>query len=214
MKDSRIRYPALSCKIAESGSESGFTITEFLVSALLLLVVSAPIFGMLAEIQRAAGYQTEVQAVLNNSRIAMQTLERHIRQAGNDPLGCGLTGISVISPTEVRIQSDLTGSAGSASPDKGDPDGDIDDSGENVTIRFNGTARTLEVVPGGGSAQIVASYISGLSMQYYDANGNVVATGGGVRRVSVTISGTSLLPDPQTRQVFGLQWNSNIEVAT
>jgi len=214
MKYSRTRYPALSSAIAESGDASGFTITEFLISALLLLVISAPIFGMLNEIQRAAGYQTEVQAVLNNSRIAMQTLERHIRQAGNDPLGCGLTGISAISPAEVRIQSDLTGSAGSGNPDKGDPDGDTDDSGEDVTIRFNRTAGTLEVVSGGGSTQIVANYISGLSMQYYDSSGNTVAAGSGVRRISVTISGASLLPDPQTHQVFGLQLTSDIEIAT
>jgi hypothetical protein len=214
MKNSEFTCPELSREAAESGSDSGFTVTEFLISALLLLLVSAPIFDMLVEIQRAASYQTEVHAVLNNSRIAMQTLERHIRQAGNDPFGCGLTGIEAVSPTEVRIQCDLTGSAGPGSPDKGDPDGDVDDSGENITIRFNRAARTLEVVPAGGSAQIVASYVSSLSMQYYGADGDPVMAGSGVRRISVTISGSSLLPDPKTRQVFGLQITSDFEVAT
>lgn len=211
MTDSRPH--ATPTRIAGSGDDSGFTITEFLISALILLVVSAAAFGALAEIQRAASYQTEVQAVLNNSRIAMQTLERHIRQAGNDPFGCGLAGITIISPTEVRIQSDLTGSAGPSNPDKGDPDGDIDDSGENVTIRFNGAARTLEVVPAGGSAQIVG-YISGLLLQYYDADGNAAAIGSDVRRISVTISSSSLLPDPQTHQVFGLKLTGDIKVST
>jgi type II secretory pathway component PulJ len=200
--------------IAGSDKESGFTLTEFLISALILLVISAAVFGMLSDIQRVASYQTEVQSVLNNSRIAMQTLERYIRQAGNDPLGCGLTGISIVSSTEVGIQSDLTGSAGVVNPDKGDPDGDINDSGENVTIRFNRTARTLEVVPAGSSAQIVAAYISGLSLQYYDAGGNTTADGSEVRKISITISSASLLPDPQTHRVFAIQLNSDIQVST
>jgi Tfp pilus assembly protein PilW len=207
-------YSASSIAAAPAGNESGFTITEFLVSALLLLVVSAPIFGVMAETQQAAGYQVEVQAVLNNSRIAMQTMERHIRQAGNDPFGCGLAGIWAISPTEVRIRSDLTGSAGPGNPDKGDPDGDIDDSGENLTLRFNEAARTLEVVPFGGSAQIAANYISGLAMQFYDANGNPVAAGSCVRLISVTVSGASHLPDPRTGEIFGLRMVSNIKVLT
>jgi Tfp pilus assembly protein PilW len=214
MTDANTEYPALSIGAAAAGNESGFTITEFLISALLLLVVSAPVFGLMAETQQAAGYQVEVQAVLNNSRIAMQTLERHIRQAGNDPLGCGLTGIWAISPTEVRIRSDLTGSAGPGNPDKGDPDGDIDDSGENLTLRFNEATRRLDVVSSGGTAQIVADYITGLSMQCFDADGNPVTAGIGVRRILVTLSGAGHLPDPRTGQIFGLRLVSNIEVST
>ncbi len=213
MMDSNTRYPAISLRINRPGNESGFTIMEFIISSFIMVVIAAAAFGALAEVQRAASYQTEVQAVLNNSRIAMQTLERYLRHAGNDPLGCGLTGISIISPTEVRVRSDLKGSAGPGNPDKGDPDGDINDSGENVTIRFNRRSRTLEVVQG-GAVQIVASYISGLSMQYFDADGNAAASGSSVRMISVTISAASTLPDPATHQVFGLQLTSSIQVST
>ena len=38
---------------------------------------------------------------------------------------------------EIQIRSDLTGSAARVNPDKGDPDGDIGDSGESVAIRYN-----------------------------------------------------------------------------
>lgn len=203
----------VSAEAAKPSEESGFSLTEFLIAALLLLVISAAVFGILNDTQRAAGYQTEVQAVLNNSRIAMQTLERHIRTAGNDPLAGGLTGISIVSSTEVGIQSDLTGSAGPANPDKGDPDGDIDDSGENITIRYNPKTRTLEVVPGGASAQVIANYISGLSLQYFDDTGNETSVGGDVRRISVTLTGASALPDPQTHQIFGVQLSSDIQIS-
>lgn len=187
---------------------------EFLLSALILLVLCASVFGVIGEIQRTAGYQAEVQSVLNNSRIAIETLKRHIRTAGNDPLAIGLTGITIVGPSEVVVESDLTGSAGPSDPDKGDPDGDIEDSGEHVAIRHNAKTRTLEVVPYGSSAQVVANYISGISFRYFDAEGNETSIGGDVRRISVIVSAAGTRPDPQTHKIFGVELSSDIEVSS
>jgi type II secretory pathway component PulJ len=195
-------------------NESGFTIAELLTSAFILLVISASVFRSLSDTQSSAAYQSEVQAVLDNTRIAMQLIERHIRQAGNDPFEAGINGITIIGVGQLRIQSDLTGSSGAGNPDKGDPDGDITDSNEDVTIQYNKTARTLEIVPEGGPAQAVASYISGLSFQYFDANGNITNIGSEVRKITVSISGSSLQPNIQTREQFGVQITSDIEIAT
>ena len=192
---------------------NGFGLAEFLIATLILLVTSASVFGLLSNVQRSAGYQTEVQSVLNNTRIAMQAVGRHIRQAGNDPLDSGRAGITALSPSEVRIQSDLTGSAGPGDPDKGDPDGDLDDSGEDVTIRFNNTTRSLEIVHG-GAAQIVAGNISGIYFRYFDGEGLPTLNGADVRRINVTISGASLLRDPRTHQPFGMQLTCDFQVAT
>jgi hypothetical protein len=195
-------------------TQSGFGLAEFLVSSLILLVTAASVFGLLSEVQRKTGYQSEVQSVLNNTRLAMQIVGRCLRQAGNDPQGKGIPGISIVGPSEVWIRSDLTGSAGSGNPDKGDPDGDTFDSGEDVTIRYNSTTRSLEIVPRGSSAQVVAGYISGLSFQYYDLAGGPAASGSDVCRVKVTISGTSLLPDPDTHRSFGVQLSSDFQITT
>ena len=143
----------------------------------------------------------------------MQTVERFIRQAGNDPFGVGFAGITIVSAQEIQVRSDLTGSAGPGSPDRGDPDGDIGDSGESVAIRFNSSTRSLEIVTEGGAAQIVAGSISGLSFQYYDAAGNITATGGDVRKVGISVSGTSLQRDPRTGKTFGVQLNSEIAIS-
>jgi type II secretory pathway pseudopilin PulG len=194
--------------------QAGFSLTEFLIAALIMLVVTFCAYGTLAEVQRSVSFQTEVQAVLNNTQLALQTSGRYIRQAGNDPLGSGVVGITIISSTEVRIQSDLTGSAGPGNPDKGDPDGDTNDSGEDVTIHYNGSTKSLEIIPGSGPAQVVAGYISGLSFRYYDADGKPTSRGDAVRKINVTVSGASLLPDPQTHQVFGVQLSSDFQVAT
>jgi hypothetical protein len=195
-------------------NQSGFGLAEFLMSSLILLIAASSVFGVLKDVQRSAGYQTEVQSVLNNTRLAILTVGRYLRQAGNDPLGSGQSGITIVSATEVRVKSDLTGSAGSGNPDKGDPDGDTFDSGEDLTIRYNSATRSLEVVTESGAVQIVAGYISGISFLYYDSNGEPAATGDDVRRINVTVSGTSLLPDPVTRRSFGVRLCSDFQVAT
>ena len=140
---------------------------------MILLIVTSAVFVLLTESQREASYQTEIQSVLNNTNIAMQTVERYLRQAGNDPFTSGLSGVTIISATEIRIQSDIKGSCGSSNPDKGDPDGDIEDSDEDVLIRFNPGTRSIEVRSGSGSPMIIASYISDLSFQYYNADGAI-----------------------------------------
>jgi len=193
-------------------ADDGFGLPEFLVSTFVLLVIASSVFTVICETQEKAGYQAEVQSVLNNTRLALQAVGRHLRQAGNDPMGTGLAGITIVGATEMQVRSDITGSAGPASPDKGDPDGDIDDSGENVTIRYNGSTRSLEIVPMGGSAQIITGYISGVNFRYYDSAGNPAATGDDVRIVNVTVSGASLLPDPRTHRAFGMELSSDFQV--
>jgi hypothetical protein len=205
--------PLKPSKAEGSSCQSGFTVTEFLIAAAVLLVITSAVFGLIIDIQQSGGYQSEVQSVLNNTRIAMQTVERFIRQAGNDPFGVGFAGITIVSAQEIQVRSDLTGSAGPGSPDRGDPDGDTGDSGESVAIRFNSSTRSLEIVTEGGAAQIVAGSISGLSFQYYDAAGNITVTGGDVRKVGISVSGTSLQRDPRTGRMFGVQLNSEIEIS-
>jgi type II secretory pathway pseudopilin PulG len=201
-------------KTSDPNSPHGFALIELLISAVILLAVSGSVFSMLIEAQQTASYQSEVQAILSSTQIALQTIDRYIRQAGNDPLNSGVAGITIVSAQELRIQSDLKGSAGPSDPDKGDPDGDTNDSAEDVTIRYNSGTRSVEVVPNGGPAQIIASGISALSFTYYTAVGGTATTGSEVRRIGVSISGTSLLPNPRTRQIFGVQLSSDIQIST
>lgn len=193
-------------------SQSGFTLAEFLIVATVSLVISSSIFSMLFELQNAGSNQAEVQSVLGNAHSAMLTVERYIRQAGNDPLGIGVTGITIVSGEEIQVRSDLTGSAGPSNPDKGDPDGDVDDSGESVVIRYNSRTRSLEIVPEGGSAQIVAGFITGLAFQFYDSDGNLTSTSKDVRKVGITMSAAGVQPDQRTGKVFGMQIKSEIEI--
>jgi hypothetical protein len=140
-------------------------------------------------------------------------VERYIRQSGNDPCKSGFAGITTAGDTEVILKADLTGSAGAGNPDKGDPDGDIFDAGEDVTIRYNAAARSVELVPAGGSAQTVASYISAFSLQYYDTGGALTTSGANVRKIKVTVSGASTIPNPKTHKMFGVTLTSEVQIA-
>jgi Tfp pilus assembly protein PilW len=203
------------CDNAECRGDEGFSLVEFLMATGILLVITASIFSMLGETQRAASYQTEVQGVLDNTRIAMDTLERIIRQAGNDPHAVGFPGLTFTpgNHTTLQVRSDLTGSSGPTYPDKGDPDGDTNDANENVTIQFS--SPNIQVTPSGaGSAQSIANYISAFNLEYYDTGGAVTTVPSAVRKVQITITGRSNLADPQTRQFYSIQLRSDVQLAT
>ena len=89
--------------------EAGFSLVEFLISSTILVVLGASVFSTITDLGRTASYQTEVQNVLQNARIGMDTLARHIKQAGNNPLSAAFEGITIGSSTQVQIRADLTG---------------------------------------------------------------------------------------------------------
>lgn len=185
---------------------------EFIIAAMILLVISTAVFTMMGETQRDSTYQTEVQSVLQNMRIGMDTVERYIRQAANNPLNIGgFQGVVITGATQVRLVSDLTGSAGG---DLGDPDGDTNDSAEDVTIRYSASAQSIELVPAGGAAQAIADHISAFSLDYYDQTGAITTDGNAVRKIRVTVTGASTLPNPQTQQTFSMQLQSDVQLAT
>jgi Tfp pilus assembly protein FimT len=193
--------------------DPGFGLAEFLVSSGILLVIAAAVFAMLAETQRTASYQSEIHAVLQNTRTAMSGLERYIRHAGNDPRNTAFLGVTIVSATEIRLRTDITGLTGPGNPDKGDPDGDTNDAEEDVTIRYNSTNQSIEITPHGGTAQAVANNISALLMTCYDAAGAVTTNGAEVRRIRVFLTGTSAVPNPQTGRSFSQQLSSDIQLS-
>jgi len=189
-------------------SELGFSLVELLMATLILGIMTASLFHLLNDFQRETSYRSETQAVVDNIRVAIETLEKYIRQAGNDPYGTGFQGITIVSDRAVTIRSDLKGSHGS---DKGDPNGDVAGPDETVTLRFNPANQSVEVVAG-GTAQIVCNRIGDLKFRYYDADGNLTMDGSRVRRIAVTISGLADRPNPATRKAFGIELEREIRI--
>ena len=181
-------------------NERGFALAEFLISAVIILSLSAGIFTMLTDAQSASGYQTEVLSVMENTRLAMNTLERLIVQASSNPREAIFVPVTITSSTSVRLRADLTGSAGSS---QGDPDGDVLDADEDVTIQYNSTAHAIELVDKDGNTRILARYVSAFSLRYFDKDGIETASDADVRMIRVTISGASEVANPRTKKTFG-----------
>jgi type II secretory pathway pseudopilin PulG len=194
-----------------SASEDGFSLVEFLASTLILLVISAYAFSVMADMEREANYQHEVQAVLANVRIATETVQRYLRHAGNNPRGIALQAVTIVNSGEVQLQADLTGSS-AMDPNRGDPDGDINDLDENVTLRYNPNTRTIEVVLADGTVRSAAGFITNFTMQYLDETGAATTIGNDVRRIQVTLSGASQLVHLKTRQAFATTETFNVQL--
>jgi hypothetical protein len=206
MKKAKMLLMTPSPGSQEKQKESGFGLVEFLMSALVVVSMSAGIFTILTSMQSDSSYQSEVLSVMENTRVSMSTLGRCIVQAGSNPYSASFTPVTITSSTQVQLCADLTGSSGSS---QGDPDGDILDADENVTIRYNQTARSIELVDGNGTAQTLANYISAFTLNYFDKDGNVTTVGADVRKIRVTISGSSTVANPRTKKTFGLSLTSD-----
>ncbi len=191
---------------------SGFTLVEFLVATTILLIISIPLFSALNEIQEEAAKQSDVQEIMDSVRMAAQSIAQCIRQAGNDPYGAGFDAISILSPTEVRIRSDLTGSEEPGMPDRGDPDGDIKDSWEDIRFRYNGLNKRIDMISSGGSVRIIADKISGFSLLYLDDEGNPTMDSSRVRSVEVQIRGIGGIKISPSYGRFGIQWTEMVRI--
>lgn len=207
----------MTAPVTESGlftpahDDGGFSLVEFLFASLIMLIFTSAALGILVDVHHAVSRQASRQEVLENTRASLETVARHIRQAANDPLGAGFDGITVVSDTEIRLRSDVTGSAG---PDTGDPDGDTDDANEDVRIRYNAANRTIELLSGQGSMQPIATNISAFNLQCLDARGVQTWAGGEVRKIRISVAGTSSEPDPATNSPFAMQIACDVRVAT
>lgn len=197
---------------ASAAPASGFTLVEFLMAVTILLVVSLSLFRAVNEIQQSACKQAEAQEIIDNMRIAFQAVAQCIRQAGNDPYRTGFEAVSIVGPDAVQIRSDLTGSEAPVKPNRGDPDGDTSDFGEDVLIRYNNLRKRIEMVSGKGPARIIADKISGFSLEYLDAESNPTGNGADVYAIRVKMSGKAAVNTSMTGKRFGLQWVGTVGI--
>jgi hypothetical protein len=201
--------PGEKCGLTRSQGpmeEKGFGLAEFLMSTLVVISLSAGIFTILTDMQGNSGYQAEVLSVMENTRVAMSALGRYIVQAGSNPRSASFTPVAITSSSQVHLSADLTGSSGGS---QGDPDGDIADADEDIIIRFNQTDRCIEILDRNGNIKTLANYISAFSLSYFDKDGNVTAVDADVRKIRVTLSGSSTVANPRTRKTFGLTLTSD-----
>jgi type II secretory pathway pseudopilin PulG len=129
-------------KQLQKKNEAGFSFIELMIVSVILIIVIGLIGTMMTNLQGAYTQQKPRTDSINDATAALDMMTRLIKMAGNNPNGT--TGIQGINPgtttggtyQTIRIQSDWHGTTLSSLPD-----GNIDDSYENV--RFSVQSNSL-----------------------------------------------------------------------
>jgi type II secretion system protein J len=169
--------------------ESGFTLTEIMVTIVIMIVVFLALYSVFDMSLRVFSYgNNEVEAV-EISRVALEKMEREIRQASpyNQPTDMHL--FDQRTANEIRFGNDLNGSGAIQCPI---PAGqDLAGRCEKIGYRLNngtlgrdststGATNSTALAPpnGTGNLQPVAQNVQSLTFTYYSKSGAVVAPGG------------------------------------
>lgn len=165
----------------------GFTLVEILIAMAIGLIVLAAVYGVFTLQNKKLKTQEQIVEMQQSARVAMDMMTREIRMAGYDSLGTSNAGITSATANSINFTMDLNA------------DGDTTDSNENVTYSLytSGGIQKLGRTTGGGAVQPVAEYIEALTFNYYDATGAVTATLANIRKIKITVTARTALPDPE-----------------
>lgn len=168
-------------------SERGYSLFEFLLVALIFVLLSGSVFSLIVNGQRQFTAEEDLKEAVQNARMAMEIVERMVREIGNNPrrIPCddpNVPRLTEISSSRIRFISDLTGTNG-----QGDPDAKIDGPLENVTIEFDDVNDSITMRSGSGTAQPLARDILALRFEGFDRNGSATTDPACVVKLRVTI---------------------------
>jgi len=177
--------------------QRGFSLLELMISVTILTLVSGSVLLFMKNQQSYRAEQTYATAV-ENARIAIDTICRYLRQAGNNPQAATFIPLSYSSNT-LTIRSDLTGSKASGNPldSSGDPDKQLTAAFEQITVKYESDTHRILLDVGYGE-DTLADNISGLAFQFLDSTGTATADMAQVSEVTVTMKADSSESDSRT----------------
>jgi len=181
----------------------GFTLVELLVALGISAVIMSAVYASYHSQQKSYVVQEEVAVLQQNLRAAMFYMSSQIREAGCNPSLTDVNKPRIVTADVdgINFTSDITGPIG-------DPDGDTDDSYENVTyslytsnnIQKLGVRSTVNA-----TNQPVIENVDALNFVYLDEDGNRLDDDGSgnvttnipnIRSVGVTIVVRASREDP------------------
>jgi type IV pilus assembly protein PilW len=166
----------------------GFSLVELLIALAVGLIVLAAIYGVFTLQNKKLKIQEQIAEMQQNARVAMDMMTREIRMAGYDPIGSAGAGIISAPANSVNFTMDLNA------------DGDTTDSNENITYSLytaDGIQKLGRKSTATATNQPVAEHIQTLTFNYYDETGTVTATLANIRKIRITVTATTALPDPE-----------------
>lgn len=169
--------------------EGGFTLTEVLVTMMLMLVVMFALYSIFDMSIRTFSYGNDKVEAVENARLGLEKMARELRAAYPydridnktylfwDPANPS-AGAASLASTSVTFGNDLNGSRRIHNTVTGAPD-----SGEQITYSLSGGGTLLR----NGAPVVEFVKPGGLTFTYMDAMGNTVTSEANVRMVRIRL---------------------------
>ncbi len=202
-------------------NRDGLTLIELMIVMVLSLLVMAGAYMAYHAQNKSSNAQHQVTQVQQDLRAAMDIITRDIRNAGCQSQKAIVHPIdaSTLNSTgldNITLYMDLGDGAG------GSLDSDVNDTGEHVLYRLDGT--DLERIDyNGPGTQIIAQNVTEYSLHYYQYDPTtetsteipVASLSGNETQVSyidVTLTVRSKQRDPDTNQFFSRSLNRRVKL--
>ena len=138
-------------------NQKGFTLTEILVTLVLVGIFSTAMLGLYVTNSRDYTVQTQVVDIQQNLRAAISMMAKDLRMTGYDPSFQASAGVLNAGINAITVTMDIN------------EDWDVADAGESITYALAGG--NLERTA--AAADVVAGNVVGLGFAYaFDANGD------------------------------------------
>jgi prepilin-type N-terminal cleavage/methylation domain-containing protein len=177
--------------------QRGFTVAEMLVSAAVIALIMGGLLSLLMSGQQsylAGANRAEAQ---QNSRLVLERMVRELRTAGHDPRRTeAFSAVTALaSGTGFVIRNDWNASGAIETNVTVTVDNVA--HGEQITYTFTGTTLTRQESSVDGSAVAVTNRVSGLTIQYLDADDNTVSSPSGANAtlIRTVVLDATTLPD-------------------
>jgi type II secretory pathway component PulJ len=165
--------------------EEGFTLTEMMVTMLVMITVMFALYSIFDMSLRVYGVGNDKVEATANARIGLDKIARELRAAypaskagGKTQLfwapGSCLTGV-MPTATQVTFGNDYNGNRMICNATTG-----LMDTGEEITYSLNGSTLRRNGKP-------VVEFVNGLTLTYMDSKGNVTSNEGNIARVHVKL---------------------------
>jgi Tfp pilus assembly protein PilW len=146
--------------------ESGFTLTEVLVTMMMMILVMFALYSIFDMSLRVFSFGNNKTEATENARLGLERMEREIRAAyPQDKTAGNTTLFPSFGPnpsTEITFGNDLNGNRKV-------------DSDEVITYRRGADPTTL-IREKGGSSQPTVEFVNGLTFEYLDRYGAAAAS--------------------------------------
>lgn len=169
--------------------ESGFTLIELMVSMAIAIIVMAAFFLSYKAQVAAKISQENVLDRTQEARAGLELLASDIRMAGSNPTGDlspGAVGFLSASPTQLEVTSDFSG-GGDAQDSYNEPDGKIDQPGEDVRYTLSGTDLLRQRVGSDTQGIPLVRNVDALNFVYLDANNAPTVNLSNIRSVQISM---------------------------